>query len=210
MRTLHINKTFDINKKGVMDSKQVNNKCINIVTAGQDIQTFLETSKDKIPSCVDKIELPEDELALTEENVNQQFYHWLKYIVSNYHFLNDYTMFLSASPMKHTRFLNLEDLFKVMNHEPSYFMDITAWAHIIKCDGEGKPHHSGLPVQAQYERFFPEVRVPRIFEFVYGGNEMMSKRRIQSRTLEFYKALLTAMEKKELDLNTIERLWHQI
>ena len=185
-------------------------KCITIVTSGKEIQNFLKTNTDKLPSCVDKIELPNKEIALTEESVNEQFYHWLEYIVTHYHDLNDYTLFLSANPMKHTRFLSLEDLFKVMSYEPSYFMDVTAWAHILKCDGDGKPHHTGLPVRSLYERFFPEIKVPYIFEFVYGGNELMSKRRLQSRPLDFYKVLLASIENKDLDLNTLERLWHQI
>lgn len=133
------------------------------------------------------------------------FIAWLNYIISNYDDLNQYTMFLREDPLKYTKFQTYEEFYQKLNTNICIFVDKTQWLITIKCNGNGYPHHPNLPIDHVFKEVFNANKVPEVYEFIYGGQIVLTKKQILSHPISFYTNL-----KDNIDEYTLERIWSYI
>lgn len=181
---------------------------INIITFGGKLTEISSTeSVLHLEEGKNKVQIrdePLNGLELKEESATQI---WLSYIISHYDKLADYTLFLSHEPTTHSLFKNEMQLLQLLKKEPSVFMDKTQWCFVLKCDGNGMPHHPGLPIKTWFTRLFPGYNAPSVFEFVRGGQRMMSRERIVRHPLSFYEDLLYMLKNDKINHFILERMW---
>lgn len=134
---------------------------------------------------------------------------YLKYILENYQDLPEYVLFLQANPFQFTT-LPKEKFLTTLREEPSILFDKTQWIQLLRANGQGFPHHPGLPIAEAFSKVFPSLKVPPVFEFSAGSQFMTTKARIQAHSKGFYEDLLKKIKAKEIDNFTIERLWFLI
>jgi len=141
---------------------------------------------------------------VTLDNVGREGHTYYKYIYDNYDNLDEYTVFLQGDPFPHTHnLINILNTYinnKELNLE---FEFISQW--IIDCSLEGCRHHGGLPLMEVYNNLFnDEEKKPNTknrFFFGAGAQFIVSKNRILSRSKEFYKKIITILEK---NVNPVE------
>lgn len=135
---------------------------------------------------------------------------WLTFIIDNYESLNDYVLFLRENPLDFSTFKTEQELVKAMYEEPCLLYDRTQWLSTFRCNGLGAPHHNGLPVEQTFKLCFPDKVLPKVYEFLPGGQVMFSKTRIKGQPLSFYQKIKHMLDAKQIDSFAFERVWPYI
>lgn len=133
---------------------------------------------------------------------------YLNFLIDHYDNLEDYIVFLRADPLAHTP-LTKEQFVDALKNHTYRLLDKTYWAHNVKCNDTGAPHHPGLQLKLWHERILG-TKAPQVFEFCAGAQFMIAKPRILAKPKEFYKKILEFVNAKEFDSHTMERLWSYI
>lgn len=133
------------------------------------------------------------------------FVAWLDYIIDNYDRLHEFTMFLREDPLKYTKFKSYDVFYDKLVNNICIFVDRTQWLATIKCNGKGYPHHPDLPIDRVFQEVFNVKKLPEIYEFIYGGQIVFTKKQLLSHPVTFYKNL-----RDNVDEYTLERVWSYI
>ena len=131
---------------------------------------------------------------------------YLKYVIDNYESFPDYAVFLQADPFPFIT-VSKERFMEIIATDPSILYDKTQWLQNLKANGQGYPHHPGLRIAEWYEKLFPGLKPPQVFEFNAGSQFMTTKAKVLAHPKAFYETVLLFVESKELCPFTIERLW---
>lgn len=137
------------------------------------------------------------------ENYNVRY---LRYIIDRYGSFPDFVVFLRENPEEFAT-MSKEMIIKTLNEEPCVLYDRTQWLRVFKCGPDGAPHHPGLDVGEWYLKLAIGPSVPQAFEFVPGGQFMVSGAKIASRSKAFYEKVLEAVESERMSVYVLERLW---
>jgi hypothetical protein len=122
------------------------------------------------------------------------------YIKEHYDELKGYYYFVQGNPFAHA-----PDLLRQLAKEPVEYEEYGTWE--VLDDGEGRPHHPGLPIKRVYERLFKK-EAPRLFGFKAGGGQfVVSAERIKQHPKSFYEDAYKVCEEEEKAPWVYERLW---
>ena len=135
---------------------------------------------------------------------------YLKWIIQHFDDSFSYVLFLREDPLKYTTLKTNDELMDTICKTPHKLLDKTFWIPVLRCNEQGQPHHPGLPLKAWFERIFPGVKCPMVFEFPAGSQFFVPKANIVQREKIFLEALIASLEAGELDPCTLERLWFYI
>lgn len=133
------------------------------------------------------------------ENIGRESHTYLHHICEHYNDLGDYTFFLQGHPFDHCE---KDRLLRVMKNPNS---TITLFGTFYKCDGNGFPHHSGLPLTKLYSEYFGKTQEE--FNFVAGAQFIVSSDLIIRNTLDKYKFLLKKHYIEPILPWCMERYW---
>jgi hypothetical protein len=139
------------------------------------------------------------------ENYNVRY---LRYIIDRFtkEAFPDFVVFLRENPEEFAT-MSKETIIKTLNEEPCVLFDRTQWLRAFKCGPDGAPHHPGLDVGEWYLKLAIGAAVPQAFEFVPGGQFMVSGAKIATRSKAFFEKVLDAVESEKMSVYVLERLW---
>ena len=133
-------------------------------------------------------------------NVGREGHTYYKHIYDNYDNLSDYTIFLQGNPFDHSPNI-IPDINKYINNE-NLIIDFEFFSiYIEKCNLSGCRYHANLPLIEVYEKMFHERIEYLEFNFGFGAQFIVSKKKILQRPKEFY---LKIVEILEYTINPIE------
>lgn len=129
---------------------------------------------------------------------------FLHHIVTYWNELAEYTAFVQGNPFDHAPDLSatLSDFLA----NPTGFCHLGN-AHLV-CDREGWPHHGGLDVGGIADAIGIHSDS---FPFVVGQQFVVSRERIHSRPIEFYKRMIEMIELNPEQVPWVyERIWELV
>lgn len=132
------------------------------------------------------------------------------YLADHYDSLPEYLLILPSDPFP---FMTMpkEKFLETLAKDPSVLYDKTQWTQVLRANGQGYPHHPGLPIAETFIKLFPGYKPPAVFEFVAGAQFMTTKARIQQNPRDFYVKLQKLVESdKSVCKYTMERLWPSV
>ena len=130
-----------------------------------------------------------DEILLP--NVGREGHTFYKHISNNYDNLTDYIIFLQGNPYDHCP--NIIEIINNFINNPDINIDYGFLCNrIIDCNLIGCGSHPGLPLIDVYEKLFNERKEYMDFNFVAGGQFIVSKKAILNRPKEFYDKIVEA------------------
>jgi hypothetical protein len=122
------------------------------------------------------------------------------YIKEHYDELEGYYYFAQGNPFAHA-----PDFLKKLSDEPKEYEEFGTWE--VLDDGDGNPHHPGLPIKQVYERLFKR-EAPRLFGFKAGGGQfVVSAERIKRHPKSFYEDAYRVCEEINSAPWVFERMW---
>jgi len=129
---------------------------------------------------------------------------YIEYIIANYEDLPEYTYFIRTSQViAHSP--NIFDLVEHWNPNGFEFMS----KGILDCNGNGGPHHPGLPVERFWNAIYPEQSAPESYRFGAGAQFAVHRDKILLNSLDFYIDLLGLISTRinPVEDFILERLW---
>ena len=142
------------------------------------------------------------------DNVGREAHTYLHYIATHYPNFPEHVMFLQGRPFDHEIDIEgLQHLIDIRPTEPCYAIS----RMYIECDGNGNPHHSGLPISQTYKEIFLETSAPTRYRFSPGAQYIVTKASLLERPRDFWNSLynMTYNSGKHVPY-TFERLWPYI
>lgn len=130
------------------------------------------------------------------ENVGRESHTYLYHIINHYYDAGTFTVFLQGNPFDHCS--NVIDLINTSTTD-NFF------GNIYESDGNGNPHHSGLPLSKLYRELFGKIKMK--FIFVAGAQFMIGDHTIIKHPLEKYKLLFQKHYTEPLLPWCMERFW---
>lgn len=159
-------------------------------------------------------------------NIGRESHTYLHHICSQYSNLSDYIFFFQGNPFDHTgECLNIINGNKEEwnNNVQMYFDGYWGYAHnslgtmwildnsnqfkgqCLKCNIDGTPHHTGLPIKEIWDSIF-ETEIPNEIEFIPGNQFHIYKDLIYIRPLSFWEKLYNMSNEIELFPWIFERI----
>lgn len=145
------------------------------------------------------------------ENIGREAHTYISYIIDNYDYLPDFSIFLQGNPFDHL-------VYKIEELNNIEFKKFTPLNKIIESELSGQPHHGGLDIDLNFfNKYF--FNKPNSCLFTPGAQFVVSKESILLRSIHFYKSLLLEFYRDDLpDLIfnknkypwIIERCWSYI
>ena len=139
------------------------------------------------------------------ENIGRESQTYLYHIHTYYEILEDYIYFLQGHPFDHIKYNVLLEY--IRNEKKESFFPLGN--KIYMCDGNGFPHHRGLPIKEFYTIIKPTNNIS-LFYFYPGAQFIVSKKNIQKNSQEFYLLLDKTHTTVEKLPWILERLWKYI
>jgi len=138
-------------------------------------------------------------------NIGREAHTYLYHIIKHYACLADLTFFTQADPEHHLH--GCADMMFSDEHPSLHFYcNSTSW----ECDGEGGPHHKGLPVASMYEAITKE-KAPGQFTYYPGAIFSVTAAEIRSKPVTFYEGILAQLDVHPYAFAYVmERLWHTL
>lgn len=133
------------------------------------------------------------------ENVGRESHTYLYHIINHYYDAKPYTVFLQGNPFDHCP--NIIELIRT-THTDMFF------GNMYESDGNGNPHHSGLPLSKLYRELFGKIKIN--FKFFAGAQFMINDHTIIKTPLEQYKLLFQKHYTEPLMPWCMERFWISI
>ena len=78
---------------------------------------------------------------------------------------------------------------------------------VVACDGQGRPHHPGLPVEAAFLQVFAVEDPPPQYVFAAGAQYAVPVSALLSRPKNFWQRLHSLLFEEMVDAWSMERLW---
>lgn len=100
-------------------------------------------------------------------------------------------------------FVHCPTLIRSLYQSPSRFLPLGNWE--VECDGNGSPHHTGLPVAQKYEEWF-ERDWPGKIGFTAGGQFVVTGKELKEHDWEQW----YERSKEEYGPWLIERFWQEL
>ena len=138
-------------------------------------------------------------------NIGREPHSFLTYIVNYYEDIADDSMyaFVQGNPFDHC-----PTILSVLEGTPSgQFMHLGK-GDLFMSEGDGRPHHGGLPVKELYEKWLRKTW-PGQVGFTPGGQFMLSGKQIKQRPKSFYEMLLSEVAEGQ-NCYVLERLWFDV
>ncbi len=124
---------------------------------------------------------------IESKNIGREAETYLKYIISNYNNLSNFTVFLQGNPFDHSN--KLFEKIKLFDG----IKDISILSDQINYeDRKGQPNHPGLKTGESSDLLFENKK--DTFEYTPGAQFIVSKKLIQNRPLSFYQFILNEIE----------------
>lgn len=143
----------------------------------------------------------------TLPNIGREAHTFLHHIVTQYASLahGECTMFLQGDPFDHDVYLDGIQAFL----EPPLPAECTPVSGaVLACDGSGKPHHRGEPLNVQdtYAKLFPGTP-PGLYVFSPGAQYVVPHTALLARPVSFWQKLLDMSITRPDFPWVAERLW---
>lgn len=133
---------------------------------------------------------------IVSENVGREGESFIRYIVDRYEYINERTFFLQGNPFDHC-----PDVVEKINDQ-NFFGGL---GDILICNGDGSPHHGGLPI----DEVCIQLGLPTqsTYSFYVGGQMSVRKQNITNRTLDWWKRCYDVYNSHSESPWVFERLW---
>lgn len=134
------------------------------------------------------------------ENKGREAETFARFLVEHYDVLRpeDVVYFVQGDPFDHC-----PELLNYFNRDPP--MVTTPLGRLHSCDGQGYPHHPGLPLREMHSMLFHTTQTT--WEFVAGAQYAVPGARILDTPREVYHTLHTYLADGTICPWTMERLW---
>lgn len=147
-------------------------------------------------------------------NVGREGHTYLHHIITNYNNLDDYTIFLQGRPFDHSpNVINtIGELHNNINNNGEKISFKFISERIIPSNISGCPFFVGFDLIVPYKNTFNLDKTEHAISFGAGAQFIVSRDAILSRSLDFYKNILSMMDK---EINPVygyclERFWEMI
>jgi hypothetical protein len=139
-------------------------------------------------------------------NVGREPFSFLWYIISNYHKLEGEYYFVQGNPFDHC-----PDLLKELELPTTSFRWLGKGQERYVSDGNGNPHHSGLPVEDVCCRLTNRCGVNH-YNFTPGGQFAVTADIIKKKPLHYYLLAMTIMAENDFKTSpwVFERIWEEV
>lgn len=135
------------------------------------------------------------------ENVGREGHTYYTHIYDNYDNLDDFTIFLQGNPFDHSSdIINIISKIIINDNSELEFRNLSNV--VVLCKLNGCRLHPGLELMDMYEKLFDEKGDrEKQFQFGFGGQFIVSKKKILSRPRDFYMKIIKLLD---YDINPIE------
>jgi|DEB0MinimDraft_10_1074344.scaffolds.fasta_scaffold07262_3 hypothetical protein len=137
-----------------------------------------------------------DRECVSLENINRESDTFLHHIINNYDQLTDYIVFCQGNPFDHC------DLSTMIKSHTSGFFPL---GDVFSCDGNGRPHDSGIDVSGTSDR----IGIPSSdsYDFCVGAQYIVPSSMITNKPLEWWKNVKSVHDSTDRAPWVFERLW---
>lgn len=133
------------------------------------------------------------------KNVGREAETYARFVVEHWDNLWkwDFIVFLQGNPFDH------------LDTIPDAMTDhARGLGAMLRCDGEGKPHHHvGLPVAQCHASLFPDRPLPQEWHFAAGAQYAVPSQAITRLGKQFWEGLHAMLFDQKICAWTMERLW---